>query len=353
MDDLLIVGAGPCGLGCAIYARQQGLDVRVLERREGVQDKACGEGLMPGGVKLLQSLGVELPAYRPFRGIRYIDGSAQAEGLFSRGSGWGVRRTVLQAAMRERAEALGVKISHCHVQEVSQQGYTVRASEFEAPYLIAADGLNSTVRRQLGLAKVQKPPFRYGLRRHFEVSPWADFVEVYCIDDAEAYVTAVDESLVGVAILFGDQFRQRVQMTGSGRDGDRFYERALGCFSGLAQRCDKPASRIRGAGPFRTELSSQAVGRVLLAGDAAGYLDPLTGEGVRLGLVTGMAAVDAVLANSPGSYSASWRRLTRRYWLGTSGLLWLRRQPILRRLMVPFLRASPSLFGVILDQIDR
>ncbi|HEY0225238.1 MAG TPA: FAD-dependent oxidoreductase, partial [Mycobacterium sp.] len=70
--DLLIVGGGPGGLATALHARRLGLSVIVAEQREGPIDKACGEGLMPGGLAELTSLGVD-PAGLPFRGIAYVN----------------------------------------------------------------------------------------------------------------------------------------------------------------------------------------------------------------------------------------------------------------------------------------
>src|ERR1700688_238982 len=80
--DVAVVGGGPAGLAVAIVAAQQGLSVVVLERRDFPSDKACGEGVLPPGVKALERLGIgdrfdRSTAY-PFGGIRFIqeDGSA-------------------------------------------------------------------------------------------------------------------------------------------------------------------------------------------------------------------------------------------------------------------------------------
>jgi flavin-dependent dehydrogenase len=69
--DLLVVGGGPGGLATALHARRHGLSVIVAEPRPDPIDKACGEGLMPGGLAELASLGVD-PAGMPFRGIAYV-----------------------------------------------------------------------------------------------------------------------------------------------------------------------------------------------------------------------------------------------------------------------------------------
>lgn len=353
MDDLLIIGAGPCGLGSAIYARSKGLKVCVLDSKSGVIDKACGEGVMPGGVKLLHSLGVEIPRYRPFKGIRYLNGKQHADGFFPQGEGWGVRRTVLHQALLERARDVGVTITQHRVKSTWQTTDLAYADDFYAPYIIAADGLRSPTRRRLNLELQHHSPNRYGLRRHFAIKPWTDFVEVYWSRYAEAYVTPVDENLVGVAILFGDELREKLSAANDTDKSLKFYARALAEFPELNMRCINPASTIRGAGPFKTVLSKQQCGRILLAGDAAGYLDPITGEGIRLGLKTGMAAVDAISSGNVDAYSRNWQKSIRAYWSGTSALLWLRRQEVLRKLMIPTLKAIPPLFSHILARIDQ
>ncbi|WP_139331191.1 FAD-dependent oxidoreductase, partial [Mycobacterium sp. IS-1264] len=86
--DLLIVGGGPGGLATALHARRQGLSVIIAEPRESPIDKACGEGLMPGGLRELMSLGVD-PAGMPFHGIAYVGEHRRAEARFRAGPGRG------------------------------------------------------------------------------------------------------------------------------------------------------------------------------------------------------------------------------------------------------------------------
>jgi flavin-dependent dehydrogenase len=104
--DVLIVGGGPGGLATALHARAKGLSVIIAEPRESPIDKACGEGLMPGGLAELRRLGVD-PMGMPLRGIAYQDGRRRAEAPFRQGAGRGVRRTSLHAAL-----AASVKEGH-------------------------------------------------------------------------------------------------------------------------------------------------------------------------------------------------------------------------------------------------
>src|ERR1700753_4476233 len=101
--DLLVAGGGPGGLAAALHARRQGLSVIVAEPREHPIDKACGEGLMPGGLAELVSLGVD-PYGMPLRGIAYLDQQRRVEAPFRGRFGRGVRRTTLHAALASRAK---------------------------------------------------------------------------------------------------------------------------------------------------------------------------------------------------------------------------------------------------------
>src|ERR1700723_2443546 len=114
--DLLVVGGGPAGLATAVYGAQAGLKVVVVERRNGPIDKACGEGLMPHTLRHLDRLGVH-PYGRPFRGISYRDGSRHVDAPFKRGTGRGVRRTVLHGALLDAAASAGVQIRQGEVGE--------------------------------------------------------------------------------------------------------------------------------------------------------------------------------------------------------------------------------------------
>jgi flavin-dependent dehydrogenase len=86
-------------------------------------------------------------------------------------------------------------------------------------------------------------------------------------------------------------------------------------------------------------------------GDAAGYVDALTGEGLRVGFAEAEAVVRAVVADRPSGYEADWRRITRSYrWL-TTGLVWAASNRAIRPLIVPSARAVPAVFGRVVDSL--
>ena len=124
--DLLIVGGGPAGLASAINARQQGLSVIVAEPRNYPIDKACGEGLMPGGLAELVSLGVD-PAGMPLRGIAYLDEQRRVEAPFRGSAGRGVRRTTLHAALASRAKEQDTEWISTRITNVDHDAHGVTA----------------------------------------------------------------------------------------------------------------------------------------------------------------------------------------------------------------------------------
>lgn len=336
--DLLIAGAGPAGLATALYAQRAGLRCLVTDPRPIPIDKACGEGIMPGAVVALHRLGVPLDG-RPFHGIRYVAPGVAAEARFAGGPGMGVRRTVLQSAMAEAAMAAGIEIRGYSVTDFRQTAEGIVAGDIRARYLVAADGLHSAIRRRLGMDHPPGPAGRrrWGLRCHLPVPPWTDLVEVHWApahhvqDGAEAYVTPVAEDCVGVALL------------STRRAG---FAEQLADFPLLSRRlAGAPFGPVLGAGPLRRRVSDRRCGRVLLVGDAAGYVDALTGEGIGVALRTARALVDCVVAERVDRYDAAWRAESRRYRALTGALLGASSVPLLRRVIVPAAAALPAVFS--------
>lgn len=333
MIDLLVVGGGPAGLATALYGAKAGLEVVVVERRGGAIDKACGEGLMPHTLRHLENLGVH-PHGKPFRGISYSDGTHHVDAPFRRARGRGVRRTVLHGALLDAASTAGVQICQEEAGAITQDAFSVRAGGRRARYLAAADGLHSPIRRSLGLEQPSPGPRRWGIRRHVQMAPWSDFVEVHWAAGAEAYVTPVADDCVGVAMLT------------SQRGG---FNSHLAEFPALRDRIDsKPHEPDRAAGPLRQRVSSRTAGRVMLVGDAAGYVDALTGEGLGLAFGAAELLVKAVVAQRPEAYDRQWRQMTRRYRMLTAGLLQASGYAPLRSRLVPAAAAMPTVFkGVV------
>ncbi|HEV2171030.1 MAG TPA: NAD(P)/FAD-dependent oxidoreductase, partial [Candidatus Binatus sp.] len=280
--DLVVVGGGPAGLAVAIVAAEQNLSVIVVERRDFPPDKACGEGVLPPGVKALQRLGVvdrfDHSTSFPFTGIRFIqeDGSAAAATMPSHGLG--IRRTVLVEALARRAEELGAVLrARCSV-----LGYKATASEAgvfttDGPIfgrlVVAADGLHSSLRKASGLEASPSSRRRFALRQHYRIRPWTDFVEVYVDSKGEGVVTPVSDESVSINFVWEDGEIEQPKISAL---ASRFP--ALLARLGKAQTI----SSVRGAGPMARGATRRNGNRMVLVGDAAGFVDSISGDGLSI-----------------------------------------------------------------------
>ena len=211
-------------------------------------------------------------------GIRFKqEGAASAEARLPSPGGLGVRRIELTAAMMHRARRLGAEIH----QRTSVRDYRVQQDHVlaetdvgpvRARFLAAADGLHSRMRSMAGLQATSSRPRRFGIRQHFRVKPWCRYVEIHFTDGVEAYVTPVGPLRVGVAFLWDD-----ARVARQGASIDKLFERFPSISVRLAGA--EVDSRPRGAGPMARTARSRIADRFALVGDAAGYIDAITGEG--------------------------------------------------------------------------
>jgi menaquinone-9 beta-reductase len=356
--DVLIVGGGPAGLAVAIHAARQGLDTVVLERAKGPVDKACGEGLMPAGVEALVALGARSRLRpedcAPLEGIRYIqeDGSGVQGRL--RAPGLGIRRLALVTALTEQARAAGVEVREgCGLREHHRGPAGVRVETDEGALrgrlLVAADGLASGLRKAAGLeVQVSARGRRFGLRQHFARVPWTTYVEVHLSSGVEAYVTPSGSRRVGVAFLWED-----------GRvPGPINIQTLLQRFPLLQERLGSSLadSSPRGAGPLLQRVRARASDRLVLMGDAAGYVDAITGEGLSLTFeaasVLGSLLPEVMrqecARHAFEPYEQAYARLFRRYAWNARAVLLLARRPWLRRRVLHLLGRRPALFESLL-----
>lgn len=337
--DVVVAGGGPAGLAAAIACRRRGLEVVVLERGRPPIDRPCGEGLMPEGVAVLARLGVELDGSVGcrFQGIEWVDGEVRAAGRFAQGPGRGVRRTALHRLLAERAAAEGVELRWgSTVRGLRSDGLDTDHGPCPARWVVGADGRASRVRRWAGLDGAQRRRRRVGLRRHLAIAPWSEMVEVHWGPGVEAYVTPVAPDMVGVAVMAADACGG--------------FDAILARLPALADRLHGAtvASRDAGAGPFGRPAAAVHRGRVLLVGDAAGSLDPITGEGLGLAFRQAELLAAALQGGRPQAYAAGCRTLRRSPELLNRLVLLLVERPRLRRRVLRALAADEALFGRLL-----
>jgi flavin-dependent dehydrogenase len=356
--DVAICGGGPAGLATAIRAAEAGYTTVLLERAAGVPDKACGEGLMPRGLAALSRLsvlsGIDPAACAPLRGIRYVqEDGARVEARFRDGEGLGVRRVALESALRERALAAGAELRQGAVRKVVAHDVATLETDsgpVEARLAVAADGVNSPLRRAAGLDGGAGAPRRFGLRRHVRMAPWTDFVEIHWTDGCEAYATPVGPGTVNIAFLWHGAFAHPT------------WESLLGLFPRLCDQVDGAAtgSEERGSGPLAQAARARFAHRLALVGDAAGYVDAITGQGLTLALLSAerlVAALPRDLAD-PGALAAALRRYDAslrgewiRYAIPARSLLALARRPELRKRGVRLCAQHPALFAALLRAV--
>jgi len=340
--DLFVVGGGPAGLATAILAAQAGMRVAVADHNHPPIDKACGEGLMPDTLAAVEKLGVSLNCGEGarFAGIRFNDGDGETRvaARFVDGFGLGVRRTELHSRLAQRAADVGLEILWgARVTLEREGGLSCDGRPVRCQYVIGADGEGSAVRKWAGLDETRYERVRFGTRQHFGMSPWSDFVEVYWAPDCEIVAAPIAQDEVCVAV--------------SSRNSRLKFHDAVGQVPELAARLRgaSPATKIRGARASLRRLRRVYHSGVALVGDASGSVDPLTGEGIGLGIRQAAKLVEAIKGSDLQSYQAAHERIGRTSHVTSRLMLLLDKHPRLRRRALRALAAEPALFARMLN----
>lgn len=356
---IIVVGGGIAGASLAIALGRAGQTVELFDAQTFPRDKPCGEGLMPAGVSALRRLGVVDGADgAAFHGVRYHVGSRVAAGRFPPSvehgdCGRGQRRLVLDRCVFARAAATpgvtarqGVTVDGPLVEGDRVTGVRVDGRAVRASLVVAADGAHSRFRHRLGL-NVPVPRSRIGARRHYKLAgrsapPWVD---IFLGPSHEFYVTPLPGEEVLVALLaeaeavqppietLFDRWRQQPRVLRDLLEGA------------------EPISPLLATPLAATARRGVAPGVVLL-GDAAGFIDPITGGGMAQALVTSERLARFVVAHG-AEHSDAWlpafererNALLRDYHLLTRGVLALSRRPALARAALSGLSWTPRLFS--------
>jgi flavin-dependent dehydrogenase len=306
MLDVLIVGAGIAGSVLATLLGRSGLSVELFEQGCFPKEKPCGEGLMPGGVAALERMGLGAAmGGRPFYGVRYHLRDLTVEGRFPSvpgfpNSGLGQRRKDLDEALFRAASATpgvttftGTRVDGPLCEHERVVGVRIDGEAKRARLVVAADGMNSRFRHQLGL-NIPSHRRRIGIRAHFRLAsdreqpPWVD---VFVSKRYELYVTPLPNREVLVAgLAHVDVLTQPIH--------ELFYN---WCNSQpiLRSRLDgaQQVSQLRAASPLSGCVRAGATRSLVLLGDAAGSVDPITGSGMALALLTAELLAKHVIRN--------------------------------------------------------
>jgi len=359
--DCAIVGAGPAGSAAALYLSRAGRTVALIDRAAFPRRKACGEGILPAGVAVLRELGVYEEAAalgRTFRGVSYTTRAGLHErSRFPNGEGLAVPREELDHLLLRRAAAApGVRVfenNGSHGVERHGAGVRVRLADREltARRLIAADGAASPSLKALGVPRLGPEAKRYGLTARLKGVGTGDFVEIFLLDGGELYLTPLPgEGRVSAALLLE---HHAISRGFTGRE--TAFWRLARSHPALAPRLKRASldGPVIGLGPLAGAPTLCEDGPWLAAGDAAGAVDPLVGDGISLALRGGRLAAqetDDALAGvgTPGAYTRCRRRLFHKKERMAKFALAVSRRPALAAAAIGALRAFPSAFSSLL-----
>lgn len=326
--DLVVVGAGPAGATAAIAARRADPSARVLvlDAADFPRDKVCGDGVAPHAMDVLAGLGVDTAGLAagtsPVNALRLVSpGGVVARQSFAR-TAFVIPRALLDARLVHAALDAGAVFERRRVRTVVQRDATVLVDGLiRARTVLGADGAESVVRRQCGAGTARPGTTAIALRGYTGADPWpADeqrLVMATAHWPAYAWVFPVDDGTanVGYGELLTTTPPTRAELT------ERLHD-LLPDLSPVPLR----GHRL----PLSPGRPAVAHGRVLLAGDAASLINPLTGEGIYYAVLSGALAGTAATAPDPGrAYRRSLRhrlgghlrhtdllaRLTGRPWL--------------------------------------
>src|SRR5882757_229547 len=352
-SDVLIVGAGPAGLACAIASARRGLHVEVIDAMKPPIDKACGEGLMPDSLEALTAIGftnldqtLRENETHLLRGIRFLGDSSShtltAEAAFPQAPGRGIRRTVLHQILLDRAASLGVRFHwENSVQSIAPtaEGTLVHSNRqtLHTRYLVGADGPRSRVATWASLTDASIHSRRIGLRQHYTIAPWTDFVEVYWSNHGQAYVTPNSSNEVCVAFVANKKFASSAE--------------ALSHFPILRRHlaASQPNGPARGSITLGRKLRRVTHRNIALIGDASGSVDAITGEGMALCFRQAAALSNALRVNDLNLYQQSHRRIQRFPSVMSRSLLLMDRSPLLRDSVLRIFQRTPWLFERLLQ----
>jgi menaquinone-9 beta-reductase len=345
----VVVGAGPAGAAAALEARRLRPDaaVALVDKAAFPRDKACGDGIGPHATDELAALGASgvLEGYPPIRGLRLRSPSGMEVAGDPARPNHVVPRAVLDARLVEAATAAGAALHRATVRRLEQHdGMVVVDGELAARVVVGADGANSAVRRLLGAPPNPDRALAIAVRGYASAPAGRpEQLIAWVAEGWPAYVWSFPTG-TGVANVGYGLLRSRFH-------GDR-VELHRRLHDLLPEADPDPASLRAHHLPFSSSRPPLGRGRVLLAGDAASLVNPLSGEGIYYALLSGRLAARAALTAPRDPVAAYRRLLTRalgRHLRHASVLARAIHAPALAEAGLGAAAASPRLFDTLVE----
>jgi flavin-dependent dehydrogenase len=325
--DVLVIGGGPAGSAAAVTLARAGARVRVIDRAVFPRHKLCGDTLNPGALSILDRLGIgdDVRACAlPITGMTVTGPGAEVSADYPDGlRGMSVTRRCLdQLLLNAAADAgasveTGVGISEPVIDNDRVVGVrlaTRGGDVLRAPIVIAADGRGSRLAGRVNLSSYASTPRRWAFGAYF-----ANVTRM----SARGEMHIRRGAYIGVAPLPGGLTNVSVVLDNGKTDQQTIVRRALSADAVLRDRfaAATQLSPVTVLGPLAVNARAAGCPGLLLAGDAAGFVDPMTGDGLRFALRGGElaahAALDELASGRPGyarlaalrrrEFSGKWR----------------------------------------------
>lgn len=353
---MIVVGAGPAGAATALGLARAGIAVTLVERSQFPRRKVCGEYLGAGAIAALERLGLRdalRAEVRALQGIRLaVAGVARVELRFE-SPAVALSRELLDSALADAAVAAGAVLLRARVEDLVREGdgrvcgvmardESGALVELRGGFVVGADGTGSVVARKLGFTQKLGSRQRFAIGGHYrDAEPANGFIEMFVDERSYLAINPLSDGLSNVMAVVGkadvDYWTRLLELAASSRVGQRVA-----------------------VGPLEHRVRRRIAPGAAVVGDAGGFLNPFTGQGVYLALRGAerlVAALRAAYADSQSEhaqlagYDAAVREEFRARARLATTIDVLVRVPFLARRAARRLERSPQLAKILLDAL--
>ncbi|RME93987.1 MAG: NAD(P)/FAD-dependent oxidoreductase [Bacteroidetes bacterium] len=325
-SDVLLIGGGLAGLSTALHLAQAGLHVRLLEKESYPRHKVCGEYISNEVLPYLNSLGIDpfaAGATRLQRCLLSAESGRSVEAPLPLG-GFGLSRYRLDTLLYQAACQAGADIRQAEAVSLAldEQPARVRSrrhGDFTADLLIGSYGKRSRVDKELGRPFIQHKTPYLGVKAHYAGDFPEDLVALYCFPGGYCGVSKVEEGRINICYLAHQRTFRKYQNLDA-------YARAVlhqnPALAEILNRVEPLFARPLTISQISFAPKGQAHAQLLLAGDAAGMIHPLCGNGMGMAIASAQLLSTYIIEHvrSPNpqhrslaqAYSRAWQAQFRR-----------------------------------------